>query len=208
MKLLKLLAVFMVLSLSVAPVFSERTEKACLCQAGKGCDGSQTMSCSGKCSCEDASHYSQAHTCACQISLFFSPEAFDSGCLGFGQRDSRFNSNARESPQACSSGYSCGGAFPATAQANSCAVGPPDLDVVEYLPPSAKLVFNTLVSSGPLTQKDLISKTDLPPRTVRYALCRLKEESVIREYFYLRDARQSLYKLNSEASSAALAKVE
>ena len=85
-------------------------------------------------------------------------------------------------------------------------MGPPDPDVVEYLPPSAKLVFDALASSGPLTQKDLISKTELLPRTVRYALGRLKEESVIREYFYLRDARQSLYKLNSAVSSAALPK--
>jgi DNA-binding Lrp family transcriptional regulator len=76
------------------------------------------------------------------------------------------------------------------------------LDVIEYLPPSAKLVFNVLASDGPLTQKDLISKTDLPPRTVRYALGRLKEESVIRECFYFPDARQSLYGLNTATAAS------
>ena len=75
-------------------------------------------------------------------------------------------------------------------------VGPPDLDVVEYLPPSAKQVFLALASDGPLTQKDLIIKTDLPPRTVRYALSRLKGEDMLEERFCFRDARQSLYSLN------------
>ena len=78
-------------------------------------------------------------------------------------------------------------------------VEPPDLDVVEYLPPSAKRVFLTLASEGPLTQKDLISKTDLPPRTVRYALDRLKGEDMLVERFCFRDARQILYNLNGLA---------
>ena len=78
-------------------------------------------------------------------------------------------------------------------------VGPPDLDVVEYLPPSAKQVFLALASEGPLTQKDLISKTDLPQRTVRYALDRLKGEDMLEERFCFRDARQILYSLNGLA---------
>ncbi len=53
-----------------------------------------------------------------------------------------------------------------------------------------------LASFGPLTQKDLIGKTDLPPRTVRYALSRLKGEDMKAERFCFRDARQSLYSLN------------
>jgi DNA-binding transcriptional ArsR family regulator len=79
---------------------------------------------------------------------------------------------------------------------NSSNVGPPDPDVVEYLPPSAKQVFQVLASDGPLTQKDIISKTDLPPRTVRYALGRLRGEEMLEERFCFRDARQSLYSLN------------
>ena len=69
------------------------------------------------------------------------------------------------------------------------------MDVVEYLPPSAKQVFDVLATNGPLTQKDLISKTDLPPRTVRYALSRLKSEDILEERFCFQDARQSLYSL-------------
>jgi transcription initiation factor IIE alpha subunit len=64
------------------------------------------------------------------------------------------------------------------------------------LPPSAKLVFKVLESSGFITQKDIAKQTYLPARTVRYALNRLKEEKVLQERFYFQDARQSLYGLN------------
>lgn len=53
-----------------------------------------------------------------------------------------------------------------------------------------------LESSGFLTQKDIVRQTYLPTRTVRYALTRLKEEKILQERFYFRDARQSLYGLN------------
>jgi DNA-binding MarR family transcriptional regulator len=69
------------------------------------------------------------------------------------------------------------------------------MDVVEYLPTSAKQVFKVLASEGPMTQKDLIRKTDLPPRTVRYALGKLKDENMLVERFCFHDARQSLYSL-------------
>jgi hypothetical protein len=75
-------------------------------------------------------------------------------------------------------------------------VGLPDPDVVEYLPPSAKQVFQVLASDGPLAQKDIITRTDLPPRTVRYAQGRLKDEEMLEERFCFSDARQSLYSLN------------
>jgi transcription initiation factor IIE alpha subunit len=64
------------------------------------------------------------------------------------------------------------------------------------LPPSAKLVYKVLESSGLITQKEIIKKTYLPPRTVRYALNRLRDENILQERFYFRDARQSLYGLN------------
>jgi hypothetical protein len=53
-----------------------------------------------------------------------------------------------------------------------------------------------LETDGQLTQKDLIEKTLLPSRTVRYALHRLKSENFLIEYYYFIDARQSLYGLN------------
>ena len=70
---------------------------------------------------------------------------------------------------------------------------------IERLPPSAKLVLKVLESGSLLTQKDIISKTFLPARTVRYALSRLKEENLLEERFYFHDARQSLYGLNDQA---------
>jgi hypothetical protein len=54
-----------------------------------------------------------------------------------------------------------------------------------------------LESSGLLTQKEIIHRTYLPPRTVRYALNRLRTEKVITERFCFKDARQSLYGLQS-----------
>jgi DNA-binding MarR family transcriptional regulator len=63
------------------------------------------------------------------------------------------------------------------------------------LPPSAKLVYKVLESDGRLTQKDLAERTALPPRTVRYAIGRLKEKNLLVERFSFVDARQSLYSL-------------
>jgi len=57
--------------------------------------------------------------------------------------------------------------------------------------PSAKLVFKVLESGCLLTQKDIVAKSYLPARTVRYVLNRLKEQDVLQERFYFQDARQS-----------------
>ena len=68
---------------------------------------------------------------------------------------------------------------------------------IEDLPPSAKLVFKVLEYSGFLTQKEIAKESYLPPRTVRYALNRLKDEEFLQERFYFKDARQSLYGLKN-----------
>lgn len=57
-----------------------------------------------------------------------------------------------------------------------------------------------LEASGNLTQKEIIERSYLPPRTVRYALNRLRTEQVITERFCFRDARQSLYGLSAGVS--------
>ncbi len=57
-----------------------------------------------------------------------------------------------------------------------------------------------LESESLLTQKEIVTKTYLPARTVRYALNRLKEENLLLERFSFRDARQSLYSLNLDGS--------
>lgn len=61
------------------------------------------------------------------------------------------------------------------------------------LPPSAKLVFIVLNHENMITQKQLVEKTRLPNRTVKYALDQLKEINAINEHMNLKDARQSLY---------------
>jgi len=63
-----------------------------------------------------------------------------------------------------------------------------------HLPPSASTVLRTLERHGSLTQKDIIRESELPARTVRFAICRLREKRLIVEQFCFRDARQSLYR--------------
>jgi DNA-binding MarR family transcriptional regulator len=61
------------------------------------------------------------------------------------------------------------------------------------LPPSAKLVLVVLEHEGTLTQKQLVEKTRLSGRTVRYALNQLTEINAISEQISFMDARQTLY---------------
>src|SRR3989344_1305060 len=56
------------------------------------------------------------------------------------------------------------------------------------LPPSAKLVYKILVYEGNLTQKELIRMSNLPERTVRYALELLLKQRLITQKPYLNDA--------------------
>jgi len=69
-------------------------------------------------------------------------------------------------------------------------------DKLKDLPPSAKLVFKVLECKGTyFTQKEIAEESLLPSRTVRYALNRLKENDIVEEKSYFRDARQSRYTL-------------
>jgi predicted transcriptional regulator len=61
------------------------------------------------------------------------------------------------------------------------------------LPPSSKTVLEILDAGGAMTHKDIVQKTHLAPRTVRYALKKLKERHLIIEKFNFRDARQIIY---------------
>ncbi len=64
---------------------------------------------------------------------------------------------------------------------------------IVQLSPSVKLVFKVLEYKGLLTQKELVAESFLPPRTVRYALSKLKKEGILEERLYYKDARQCLY---------------
>jgi predicted transcriptional regulator len=68
------------------------------------------------------------------------------------------------------------------------------------LPPSSKTVLEILDNGGAMTHKDLVSRTNLAPRTVRYALKKLKERHLIIEKFNFRDARQIIYQNRTEQS--------
>ena len=76
----------------------------------------------------------------------------------------------------------------------------------QTLPPSSRTVLEILDSGGAMTHKDLVKKSCLAPRTVRYALKKLKERHLIIEKFNFRDARQIIYQnrplTTSESQSA------
>lgn len=61
------------------------------------------------------------------------------------------------------------------------------------LPRSSKKVMKILDSGCTMTQKDLVKKTSLHPRTVRYALKKLKERELIIEKLKMDDLRQIMY---------------
>ncbi len=57
------------------------------------------------------------------------------------------------------------------------------------------LILKLLKEEGPLTQKDLISKTKLPTHSTRYIIKRLLEEGAIAKRHYLLDMRSVMYEL-------------
>ncbi|NLX49467.1 MAG: winged helix-turn-helix domain-containing protein [Methanospirillum sp.] len=70
------------------------------------------------------------------------------------------------------------------------------------LPPSSRTVLNLLDISGSMTHKELVQRSNLAPRTVRYALKRLKENHLIIEKFNFKDARQIIYQSRSAPAAA------
>ncbi|MDF1540256.1 MAG: winged helix-turn-helix transcriptional regulator [Candidatus Thorarchaeota archaeon] len=68
-------------------------------------------------------------------------------------------------------------------------------EITQELPPSAKLVLKVLEYHGTLSQKRITDETNLPSRTVRYALSLLVAEGVVKKQISLRDTRQAIYSL-------------
>lgn len=58
-----------------------------------------------------------------------------------------------------------------------------------------------LNDGGAMTHKDIVSRTNLAPRTVRYALKKLKERHLIIEKFNFRDARQIIYQNRTDQAA-------
>ena len=79
-----------------------------------------------------------------------------------------------------------------------------DVETLEDLPPSAKLVFKVLEYNGALTQKGIVEESMLSARTVRYALERLERIGVVDEDVYFADARQNLYELTEPATEVSV----
>jgi len=57
------------------------------------------------------------------------------------------------------------------------------------LPASAQAVFAAVRAQGPLTHQNLRDATGLPPRTIRYAVRRLKDAGLLETRCSLRDCR-------------------
>jgi len=60
-------------------------------------------------------------------------------------------------------------------------------------PPSAKFIYKLLEYEGSMTQKEIISESSLPARTVRHALTYLLDTGLMERHLTLRDTRQSVY---------------
>ena len=191
MKIISLLGAFAVLSLIIVPACAQPSLKGCACMPGD-CPAKPVDNC---CSQSSDSHISMSCTCPGQVASYSGIDYYDPDYSHFSKSRLAF---ACQAGLCWPFGSSNAGAF--------CSVLP--------LPPIAttsdrrtRMWWNicrsqpgrysrVLASDGPLTQKDIISKTELPPRTVRYALGRLRGEEMLEERFCFSDARQSLYRLN------------
>ena len=62
--------------------------------------------------------------------------------------------------------------------------------------PSSKLILKTLeYGNSPMTQREIGTKTLLPPRTMRFALKHLLDKGYLKKRVSSRDARQSIYEI-------------
>jgi len=61
------------------------------------------------------------------------------------------------------------------------------------LPPSAKLILKVIEYEGPLSRKEIIERTLLPERTVRYAISQLLRRGLISRSLDPRNPRQQVY---------------
>ncbi len=73
--------------------------------------------------------------------------------------------------------------------------------VVAPLPSSSKRVLRILDRGGILSYKDIVRKTRLNPRTVRYALKKLKERKMLIQRLDLHDLRQITYQIRDLPNS-------
>jgi len=69
------------------------------------------------------------------------------------------------------------------------------------LPPSSWIVLSLLSAGKAFTNKEIIMLTGLSPRTVRYAIQKLRENRLIAEEWNFEDARQVRYRKDDPGDS-------
>ena len=77
-------------------------------------------------------------------------------------------------------------------------------ELLEPLPPSAKLVYYVLDAEGRFDQTGLAEETRLPARTVRFAVEKLDDVDLVEEGLCPTDARRSVYRAVPTAEHAAV----
>jgi len=68
------------------------------------------------------------------------------------------------------------------------------------LPQSQKIVLEILCTGDAMTHKDIAKRSDFSPRTIRYALKKLKERNLLIEKMNIHDMRQILYQYRINSS--------
>ncbi|TKX75551.1 ArsR family transcriptional regulator [Halorubrum sp. GN11_10-6_MGM] len=81
-------------------------------------------------------------------------------------------------------------------------------ELLEPLPPSAKLVYYVLDAEGRFDQTGLAEETRLSTRTVRFAVEKLTEVGLVEEGLCPRDARRSVYQAVPPAEREAVDEAE
>ena len=69
---------------------------------------------------------------------------------------------------------------------------------LDRLPESAQRVFGAVRHEGPLTHAGLRHRTGLPPRTIRFAVRRLRDEGLVDARSSLRDCRTCYFFVSRE----------
>ena len=70
--------------------------------------------------------------------------------------------------------------------------------IVPRFASSTRLVIRLLEKNGWMTPKEIVDKTNLPPRTVKYAIKQLKNSRIVEEKPNWDDLRSKLLRLNPE----------
>ena len=81
-------------------------------------------------------------------------------------------------------------------------------ELLEPLPPSAKLVYYVLDAEGRFDQTGLAEETRLSTRTVRFAVEKLTDVGLVEEGLCPRDARRSVYQAVPPAERDTVAEAE